>query len=141
MDYIFKYRLQEQPTPTNDGSGMIHHQVMAVFLPENSPTNEEWKGAPQVPARNQTIVVPFADMKAVMDMPHGTNPQKTAKIKAYKDMLVTNLKTGVTPLVGWDLTTMELMLDNNDSSALEAQRAHEFIAVTLNQEYPVPFSV
>ena len=141
MDYLFKYRLQEQPASTNDGSGMVLHQVQAVYLPEDSPTNEEWQASPQVPGRHKTIVVPFTDMKTVMDMSHSTNPQKTAKNKAYKDALISNLNTGVETLVGWDATTMELMLDNNDNSILEADRANDYITITLNQEYPVPFSV
>lgn len=141
MDYLFRYRLQDKPAPTNDGSGMVLHSVMAVFLPENSPTNEEWKGAPQVPARNQTIVVPYTELKETMDMPHGNAAQKTAKNQAYKDMLEKNLNTGVEPLKGWSSETMELVLDNNDNSTLEAQRAHDYITVTLGQEYPVPFSI
>jgi len=140
-DYMFRYSMRNAPASTNDGSGLVVHRIWAVYLPEDSPTNEEWKAAPMVPGRSQDVNIPFDEMKAVMDMPHSNASQRQAKVAAYKDALASNLDTGRVPLVGWDLTTLEQMLDNNDASALEASRADEFISVTLNQNYPVVFSM
>jgi hypothetical protein len=138
--YDIRYRLQRSPTATNDGSGMIQHEVWAVYLPENSHTNEEWKAAPPVPARHKTINIPYSELQTVMDMPHGTSVQKQAKNKAYVDALKANLNTIAEPISGWSDADMADLLDKNDLSATEAQRADDYIVITLSQEYPVPFS-
>lgn len=140
-DFLFRYRLQEQPAARIDGSGMIDHQIQAICLPEDSPSEEEWKSAPMIPGRHKTIVVPYTEMNCVMDMPDATGSQRAVKNAAYKTMLANNLNTTATPILGWDKATLELVCDNQLSSISEAQRADDYITGTLGQTYPVTFSI
>lgn len=135
MDYDFKYRLQATPTATNDGSGMVNHDIWAICQPQG---NGGWI---IVPGRHKTVSVPHSELKVVLDMPDSSGPEKQAKNTAYKDALQDNINTTPVPITGWGAGQLEAMLDNNDSAATEAGRANTYITVTLGLEYPVDFSI
>jgi len=134
-DYEFKYELASAPTSTNDGSGMIIHDIWAVCREQGSEDDFIRMGL------HKNIPVPADDMKAVMDMPHGNANQKQAKVVAYKDALVSNLNTTAVPIVGWSKVELEARMDANDESTLQTSKTDDFITNTLGQEYPVQFSV
>jgi len=136
-DYDFKYELAQAPETTNDGSGMIMHDIYAVARDQNA--------APEDPfvriGLHKTISIPYAELKTVMDMPDGTGTQKITKNNAYKDALASNLNTAPEPITGWSLAEMESRLDANDNALAEAARANDYIVNTLSQTYPVQFTV
>jgi len=134
-DYTFRYRLQATPVARNDGSGQVAHQIVAI----SSPDGEAWAA---VPAHSKTFLVPSVDLGIVMDMPDGTGQERQAKNAAYKMSLCTNCATSAQPLrTDWMTAAMELFMDANDASALEADRADEYITVTLGQSYPLDFAL
>jgi len=127
-DYEFKYRLENAPTNTRDGSGIVKHRIVAIARVEGSA--DEWA---EVPGRHKDIAVPGTDLLTVL-----AGPQV---VPNYKDLLVTNLNTGVEPVVGWDLASLEEMLDQNDVAQAAATEANEYITITLGLSYPVDFSL
>lgn len=129
-DYVFRYKLMSVPEARRDGSSGVMHQIQAEAAPEGT---SEWA---TVPGRNKTIVVPAADLKVVNDMPTGA-----AKNNAYKQALVNNLNTQPVRISGWDLGSLEALMDANDAAALEATRAHEYLTDTLGLSYPIPFTI
>jgi len=135
-DYDFKYELAQAPSATNDGSGAIIHEVWAVAREQGAPAQDPFFRV----GPHKGIVVPFTELKTVMDMPHNNGAAKTAKNSAYKDMLASNLNTLAEPINGWSLAELEARLDANDSAAVEATRADDYITATLGQEYPVQFN-
>ena len=136
-NYDFKYELAKAPTATNDGSGMIIHEIWAVARAQGAPTQDPFFRV----GLHKEIAVPFAEMKVVMDMPHNNGSAKSAKNSAYKDMLASNLNTGSEPIVGWTKVELEARLDANDNAVLETGRADDYITDTLGVEYPVQFSI
>lgn len=135
-NYDFKYELAQRPAATNDGSGMIIHEVWAVAREQGAPAEDTFFRV----GPHKGIAVPFAELKTVMDMPHNNGAAKTTKNSAYKDMLASNLDTQAEPINGWALEELEARLDANDSAAVEATRADDYITDILGQEYPVQFS-
>jgi hypothetical protein len=127
-DYEFKYRLENAPTATRDGSGMVKHRIIAIARVEGSA--DEWV---EVPGRRKDIAVPGADLSAVL-----AGPQVVTN---YKNLLVANLNTGVEPIAGWDLVSLEAMLDANDIAEAAATEANDYITITLGLLYPVDFSL
>lgn len=127
--YDFQYRLNSSPEPRNDGSGMVAHDIDAVASVQGA---DEWF---TIPARHKTILVPGADLLIVMAMPNNG-----AKITAYKDLLAANLNTQAVPIVGWDVVSLQAMLDANDQSSEAATEANDYITITLGQTYPVQFA-
>jgi len=132
-DYAKKYSLGSRPTASNDGSSVIYHDITAVYRAASSAPADPWL---PVPGRHKTVVVPADEMKTVMDMPNNG-----AKVTAYKDALASNLNTPAVPVTGWTAAQIEEMLDANDRADVEADRADEYITVTLGQSYPVQFSI
>ena len=129
MDYDIRYRL-DSIQATLDGSGMVIHQVVAEASIADA---DEWV---TVPARHKGIPIPATDLQDAIAA--GTNGQT---VTAYKAALVANLNTGVSPLVGWDRDTIELMMNQN-ADALAAQTAAlSFINDDLGLTLPVPFNV
>lgn len=131
----FRYRLNSRPSAFSDGSGMIVHDIDAIYSEDGGTT---WS---TVPGRHKSILIPATEMEVVMDMPDATGPQKSAKNTAYKQSLVDNLNTQNTPITGWTVAQMQALVDANNAASLEADRADTFITVTLGQSYPVEFSI
>jgi hypothetical protein len=88
-----------------------------------------------IPGRHKTILVPGADLLTVMAMPNNG-----AKITAYKGLLAANLNTEAVPIVGWDVVSLQAMMDANDQSSEAATEANDYITVDLGQAYPVQFA-
>lgn len=128
-NYDYKYRLQSAPEATQDGSGMVNHDVYALAQEQG---NGGWI---IVPGRHKTVQVPAATLTTVLDMPSGG-----AKISAYKDALADNLNTQGQAIVGWNQAQLEALMDANDLAAFEAFRANDYI-LSLVSDYPVDFSM
>ena len=127
MDYEFKYRLENAPTATRDGSGIVKHRIVAISCEVGG---EDWA---EVPARRKDIAVPGLDLLEVLE---GQDV-----IVNYKNLLVANLTTGAQPKHGWDLVTLEEVMDSNDVSNEAATEANEYITVGLGLPYPVDFTL
>jgi len=137
MAYEFKYRLLETPTPTTSGSGLVMHQLVPIY--RTADTQEDWM---EMGAWARTVPVPDGALKTINDMPHTTGALKAAKNAAYKAALADHLNdVSAAPAPDWSLAGLARFLAANDAATLEAQRADEYITVTLGQEYPVDFVV
>ena len=128
MAYTFRYELIQAPQATTDGSGMVLHDVRAVYQ-----VNGGWV---PIGGRHKSIAVLFTEISTVLAMPNGA-----AKNAAYKEALRTNLNTAPSPLSGWDSATMTQFLDRNTSAATQAAAADTWITVDLGLSYPVRFSI
>ena len=129
MAYEFKYSLKSAPQARTDGSGYVDHQIEAVYSEDEGET---WQ---VVPARSKTISVPAQNAIDALDLP--TNSQK---ITAYKGLLADNLNYTPVPLVGWDIPSMTLMLDNNALATTAVSDFDEF-RTGLGLEYPIRFNM
>ena len=145
MAYTFRYSLISRPLGRSDGYG-IDHDIMAY---SSDDEGETWI---PVPGGHRTVVVPTDELKAVMDMPNGG-----AKVAAYKQVLVANRNTPPVPidapqLTDFDLAAFQVFLplwtayilelgDAQDAATIEADRANDYITVTLGQSYPLSFSL
>lgn len=137
MAYEFKYRLMETPTPTASGSGLVMHQLVPIY--RIADTQEAWT---EMGAWARTVPVPGGALRTINDMPHTTAALKAAKNTAYKVVLADHLNdVASVPAPDWSLAGLARFLAANDAAALEAQRADDYITVTLNQQYPVDFTV
>ena len=132
-DYVKKYQLNSRPTASNDGSSTVRHSITAVYRADDAIPADPWLS---IPGRHKTIVVPADEMKVVMDMANGA-----AKVTAYKNVLASNINTGATPITGWSSVQLEAMLDANDRADEEADRADNYITLTLGLTYPVQFAI
>jgi hypothetical protein len=135
-NYDFRYMLAQAPTPSNDGSGVVYHDIWAVARPQG--TTNGWT---PVPGRHKTVAVLASDLTTVMAMPHATGPQRTAKTNAYKQLLAASLNYLPSPIEGWNQTALEALMDANDAAVAQAVLANDYITVTLAQQYPVYFNL
>ena len=134
MTFEIKYSLNQLPAPALDGSGMVLHQITAM-------SNKDGEGWVTIPGRSKTFCIPAAELAVVMAMPDGTAQEKQAKNTAYKQALVENVGTQVSPLVGWTKAILEELVEINDAANTVANAAVEYITVTLGQTLPVPFNL
>ena len=128
-DYVFKYQLASAPAATNDGSGMVMHDIFAIAQPEGN--GDEWQ-----PIRHKTVAVPFEDLDAMLAQP--SNP---TKVTAYKNALTANLNSIPVPITGWNKTQLEAFMDANDESAATVVLVRNFIEVTMGLNYPITFAM
>ena len=128
-DYNKRYRL-DSIEKRNDGSEMIAHDIWAEAQPS---TGGDWT---PIPARHKTVLVPAAELAAALSA--GGNG---AIVAAYKTALMDNLDTQATPVTGWDLLSLEALLDANDFSSAVADAAVAFIEDTLGLTFPVSFAL
>ena len=137
MSYEFKYRLLQAPEPMANGSGLVMHQLVPIYRPTGS--QEAWT---EIAAWASTVPIPDGALATINNMPHTTADLKAAKNTAYKTLLADHLNDMTTvPAPDWSLAGLARFLAANDAAALEAQRADDYITVTLNQQYPVDFTV
>jgi len=138
MDYEFRYRLNSSPGHRLDGSGQVSHDIELVCLPDDGTvyTDDDWKGAPQAPGHHKTVLVPGADLAALLAT--GTNFQKVA---AYKTLLVGHHTDQAEPMnTNWNLALMQDFMDQNDLSIAAAADANVFI-LDVATSYPVVFNL
>ena len=132
MDYDKKYRLTQAPHAHRDGSGMVAHSITAIARPTTADPADPWV---TIPGRSQTINVPSVTLQSALAQP--TNPTRVA---AYKDALVANINTQNVPVTGWDLSSLETLLDQNDLALEVATDANAFI-LSVASTYPVDFTI
>jgi hypothetical protein len=134
MTYTFKYQLKEAPSSAVNGTGVVSFLIDAIYSTDGI-------NYVVIPGFTRNLLVPFSELKTIMDMPHGTGPQKTAKTNALKEVLKLHTYTSEplprTP--DWSIAGMSAWVIANDSAKAEANRANAYITVTLAQTYPVPF--
>ena len=124
----FRYSLTQAPEARNDGSGCVDHQITAEY--------DDGEGWLTVPARNKTFCIPASELAVVLAMNNGA-----AKITAYKQLLIDNLDTQPIPIAGWAIGQLQEMVDANKTALSAGTNANTYITVTLNQNYPVPFTI
>lgn len=134
--YEFKYRLQDGPTATEDGSGQVNHGLVMCYRAISDST--AWLNCPVVPGHVTVCRVPAAKLQEVLDMPHTSGVKKDAKNAAYKALLRkyrgNQRRRGTT---GWSEEGAQAYLQANDASAKQAQRADDYIRVTLKKTPPI----
>ena len=134
--YTFKYRLNKAPQPRDDGSGMVSHPITAIASTDDGETWEV------VPAHSKTVEVPGDDLQIVLDMPDSTGQERQAKNATYKNLLKANVNTQVVPgPANWTVLGMTEFMLTNDAAESVAAEANDYITITLNQTYPVEFSL
>ena len=124
----FRYSLTQAPEARNDGSGCVDHQITAEY--------DDGEGWLTVPARNKTFCIPASELAVVLAMNNGA-----AKIAAYKQLLIDNLDTQPIPIAGWAIGQLQEMVVANKAALSAGTDANTYITVTLNQDYPVPFTI
>ena len=130
MDYDFKRRLAQAPQPTQDGSECVMHDIWTIYREQGVAPADPWLN---VPGRHKTVAVPGSELLIVLQGPDVANK--------YKAALANNLNTQPVPIRGWDLASLERMMDNNDVAAQAAADANAWITVTMGLTYPVDFSM
>ena len=123
----FRYSLLKAPEASNDGSGVIKHNIQMEY------SNGDWT---VVAGRHKDVCVPAAELATVLAMPSGAD-----KVTAYKQLLVSNLNTQPTPITGWSIAQVQAFLDANVLAIQTATDANDYITVTLGLSYPVPFNL
>ena len=124
----FRYSLTQAPEARNDGSGCVDHQITAEY--------DDGAGWLTVPARNKTFCIPASELAVVLAMNNGA-----AKLAAYKQLLIDNLDIQPIPITGWAIGQLQEMVDANKAALSAGTDANTYITVTLNQDYPVPFTI
>lgn len=148
MAYQKKFQLRQPPEPRTDGSGMIDHDIQAIYSPDSGET---WLPVPGS-GYHRTISIPAVEAQAALSA--GTNPQKVA---AYKDAIRANANTQPEPMTppvasGWSnvdienyVMAYEAYLNakavEDDAAASAASSVNNFITVTLGLEYEVEFNL
>ncbi len=134
MPYTFKFRLQEAPSATLDGTGVVILTILAVSSTGGAFT--------PVDGYSRTVELHCSDVKRVMDLPDGTPTQKTAKTQALKELI--RLRTGDHYSAGspsWTVAGLTAWVLANDSAALQAARVNTYLTTTLGQSYPIDFNL
>jgi hypothetical protein len=137
-DYDFKYRIQQAPEATSNGSGMIAFDMYSVSRVTGSA-----EPFSVVPGYHQTAIVPAASLKVVNDMPHSNASQRNAKNTACKNLLsqALGISTYSPPPIAWDIPSMEAYMDANDAAKLEATRLNDYVVTTLGMPYPLDLTL
>jgi len=129
MAIEFRYSLHSAPEASQDGSGVVQHDISAQYNQDNA-------GWLDVPGRHKTISIPFAEVDAALGA--GTNPQVVA---AYKQALVDNIDTQPVPVNGWASAQLTALIEANNGASASAADVNDFVTVTLGLSYPVPFTL
>ena len=139
-----RYSLEREPEARNDGSGYISHDIKA-----QEDGSGDWV---EVPGYHKDIMVNAVELSAVLDMANGG-----AKVSAYKSLLIDSRNNVASPdqapaVTDWSKAGIETYLvdyaewltrfnDTNSETAAVADNANEYITVTLDKDYPVPFNI
>lgn len=133
----YRYKLASAPTPRNDGTKGVGHDIAAVYREVGEPDPNPWSVVPGHHIVGLSIL--GNDLSTALGS--GTNNQK---VKKYKDLIRAALDVGgfVEPFdKGWEEARLEEFMANNDVAISAAESVDQFITVTLNQEYPVYFEL
>lgn len=129
MAYTFRYQILSPAIARTDGSGAIQHEIEAMV-------SSDGVNYTTVPGRHKSVCIPANQVQNALSV--GTNNQKIA---AYKTILVNNLNFQPDSLMGWDLTSLAALMFANDAAQVATDLFNNFITVTLNKQFPVPFSL
>jgi len=110
----------QQPQARSDGSGMLDHDVTAIYSEDDGET---WA---VVPARHQTFVCPASEVQTCVAGP--------GIAALYKAMLARNINTLPVAITGWSAAQMETMLVNN-AAAQAAADAVDALPVAWPYEF------
>ena len=144
----YKYRLQSQPEPRTDGSGMLVHDIYTIYSEDGGVT---WSVFPQ--RGHYSVAVPQSEIAAAL-----AQPTTNTRVSAYKTALYVNRNTVPEPLVmpqleGNSVAELNAFLplyaawvlamdDANDAVEQVAVDADTFIlSVAPGNQYPVEFSL
>lgn len=137
--YNFKYRIQSEPSPTQDGSGMVVFDVYGVKRLKGTQDPFE-----VVPGYHQTVLVSAFELQGVNNLPHGTAGEKTAKNLAAKELLAASL--GIVPstnigLHTWSETGMSDFVERNEIAAAECAKFVDYVLHVINQTFPIDLNL
>ena len=128
--YDKRYQLIDAPTPRNDGSGCVDHDIQAMYTLTGE---DEWS---PVPGRHKTISVPEDELQAAL-----AAGGASAIATAYKEAIAANLNTIPEPIRGWSSAQLEELLLANAAAADAAEKSVNFITVSLGLDFPVNFTI
>ena len=125
----FQLELETRPIGRTDGTVSHSLWVKRQLVDDSWIRTDLHKG----------ILIPAADLQTVMDLPHATGPQKTAKTLAYKNLIWANRnnQTGLFNPTTWDIDMLEAAV----VAIIAGEAADSFIVDTLGQSYPVSFTL
>ena len=129
-EFDVRWRLNEAPIATEDGSSVISHDFDVVY--REAGTSDPWE---VVSGKHLTIAIPAELLKAVLDRPDGPD-----KLNAYKAALIQRLNLRAIPVIGWANVDIDRHLQANARTAIEAARADEYI-LSIAGSYPVRFQI
>ena len=131
----YRYKLASAPTPRNDGTKGIGHDIAAVY--RESGTTDPWIVVPG----HHIVGLRLPGDDLITALSSGTAGQKGKK---YKSLIKAAIDVGgaIEPFdKGWEETKLEEFMANNDISIAGAESADQFITVTLSQTYPIYFEL
>ena len=145
-----RYQLNTRPIASTDGSNMIYHDITATRCVDGNT----WT---PVPNHHKTICLPSDELQPVLNMPHSTGPERQAKNRAYKDLIIKHRNAQPIPFVwppasDWskaglaqydeDYANAKMVFDAiNAAVSYTADYADGYLIEELNLEYPIGFSL
>ena len=133
----YRYKLASTPTPRNDGTKGVGHDIAAVYREQGEPDPNPWIVVPG----HHIVGLSLLGDDLITALSSGTAGQKGKK---YKDLVKAAIDAGgfVEPFdKGWEEAKLEEFMANNDISIAGADAADQFITVTLSQTYPIYFEL
>lgn len=133
----YRYKLASAPTPRNDGTKGVGHDIAAVYREEGAPDPNPWIVMPGHHIAG--LSVPGEEL--ITALSSGTAGQKGKK---YKDLVKVAIDAGgfLEPFEkGWEEARLDEFMANNDIAIAAAEAADQFIIVTLSGEYPFYFEL
>ena len=133
----YRYKLASAPTPRNDGTKGVGHDIAAVYREAGAPDPNPWIVVPG----HHIVGLSLPGDDLITALGSGTAGQKGKK---YKALIKSAIDVGgfVEPFdKGWEEAKLEEFMANNDIADSAADDADQFITVTLNQTYPVYFEL
>ena len=131
--YSFRWSINHAPEARTDGSGCVDWDMSV----DASADDENWV---VVPGRHSTFSIPAASLAPVNNMPEVTQMQKWTKAGALAELLTSSiLNPQPTAVSGWDESSLQALMQSNDSAALECERVSEFCNSPVFGGYPIKF--
>ena len=133
----YRYKLASAPTPRNDGTKGVGHDISAVYREAGAPSPNPWITVPGHHIKG--LNVPGELLATALSS--GSAGQKGKK---YKDLVKVAIDVGGSIESfdkGWEEAKLDEFMANNDIAVSAAEDADQFITVTLNQTYPIYFEL
>lgn len=127
----YAYHLLRAPVGLNDGSQLISHDIQAVY--REAGTNDPWL---IIAGKHSNFNLPQDQVQTIMDMPDSTGAERSAKNKAYKNLMAQYLNSlQPSPITGFDETSLNEKVTNTDANVATADEVNTYITVTLGIDY------